>query len=312
MSRDDGRRSVDELAETVADGSDVDCIHGIRQGRDVMRPALTLLVVMILVCSQAHAQLPPPPNVLVDASDDGGMWWSPQYLEFVPRNPHQGKALADYWRSKGAVVDEIPPILQQLPEDVRRARETTFRRLSGRDIVVRVKAFPQSSDRVIAAYRDYVAGGGKLLLLSDFLRPGQTDGIAESFGVRLMGISRGENLIDQFAPHPITRNVKALSCGGVTGDEAGCGSGVVSVTGDNVTSLAFLSPRTYLDLNDDRRQDPKEPVGAAILGVIEYGRGVVVFMADVNTLQAVPQPLSENIYNYLISYKAAVAADQEP
>jgi hypothetical protein len=37
------------------------------------------------------------------------------------------------------------------------------------------------------------------------------------------------------------------------------------------------------------------------LGVLEFGRGVVVFLGDVNTLQRVPQPLTDNIYDFLVS-----------
>ena len=45
----------------------------------------------------------------MDASRDGGVWWYPQgEAGFDPAAPHQGQRLADYLRSRGYVVDELP------------------------------------------------------------------------------------------------------------------------------------------------------------------------------------------------------------
>ena len=46
--------------------------------------------------------------ILIDASHDGGVWWFPQANVFSSTKDHQGKALADYLRSKGFDVDELP------------------------------------------------------------------------------------------------------------------------------------------------------------------------------------------------------------
>ena len=271
-----------------------------------MKPAFTLLIVVAFLYSEGHAQR--RPNILVDASNDGGLWWFPQGPEFLSKKPHQGKKLADYLRRKGADVEELPSTFTGLPETARRARQITLERLITREIVIR--ALGHASDQEIAAYREYVISGGKLLLLSDYVRPNARDRLAESFGVRLRGIAKGENRIDRFVPHPITRKVKPLSCGGIAPNDPlrGCGSGIVSVTGENVTLLGFLSKRTYLDLDFDRRKDVEEPVGAAVLGVIELGRGVVVLIADGNTLQRVPQPLTENIYNFLLNFTPTIGS----
>jgi hypothetical protein len=106
-----------------------------------MRAVLTLLVAVVLIGGQGHAQR--RPNILVDAAGDasgnGGIWWSPQYPDFVPSKPHQGKALADYWRRKGADVEELPGTLTALPWSGGHATDTTAERLSGRDIVVLVR-----------------------------------------------------------------------------------------------------------------------------------------------------------------------------
>ena len=102
-----------------------------------MRAFLTLFVVASFLCSEGQAQKRRV-SILVDASQDGGGWWSPQHPEFIARNPHQGKALADYLRRKGAEVEELPSILR-FPDPSRRSLETTARHLAGRDLVPKVQ-----------------------------------------------------------------------------------------------------------------------------------------------------------------------------
>ncbi|MHB1306881.1 MAG: hypothetical protein ACYC23_07355 [Limisphaerales bacterium] len=50
-----------------------------------------------------------PLRVPVEASKDGGLWWFPQAPPaFDPRQPHQGKPLADAMRARGRAVTELP------------------------------------------------------------------------------------------------------------------------------------------------------------------------------------------------------------
>jgi hypothetical protein len=86
------------------------------------------------------------PRILVDSSRDGGLWWAPQPFSpgvFDPDLEHQGKALADYLKSLGMEVDELPrptPITDELLNDYH--------------LVVRPGAFTYSgySEDEIAAY----------------------------------------------------------------------------------------------------------------------------------------------------------------
>ena len=246
------------------------------------------------------------PRVLIDASRDGGVWWGPQVREFDARKPHQGKALADFLRREGADVEELPRSFQFGTASTQ-PQVVTSELLAGRALVVRAGVNANYADirtRVlgtdypageIGAYRNYVGGGGKLLLLSDHLWPKQTDALAESFGIRLAGVSTGENRIERFVAHPITRNVGRLNYL--------VGSGLVGAPTAGVTILGFLSPRTYLDLDRDNARGGDEPVAAGVMGVMEFGKGVIVFMGDVNTLQTVPQPLTRNIYEFLVARK---------
>ena len=56
----------------------------------------------------APAPVPHSGRILIDASHDGGVWWFPQSGNFSENQPHQGRLLADYLRSHGFGVDEIP------------------------------------------------------------------------------------------------------------------------------------------------------------------------------------------------------------
>jgi hypothetical protein len=246
------------------------------------------------------------PRILIDASRDGGVWWAPQVGDFDPRKPHQGKALADFLRREGADVEELPRTLH-FGSATAPAQVITAELLAPRDLVIRAGVNANYTDirmRVlgadfpageIGAYREYVGGGGRLLLMSDHLWPKQADPLAESFGIRLAGVSAGENRIVRFVAHPITRNVGSVNYR--------VGSGLVGAPPAGATVLGFLSPRTYLDLDRDNARDADEPAAAGVLGVLEFGKGVVVFIGDVNTLQTVPQPLTRNIYEFLIDRK---------
>jgi PKD repeat protein len=223
----------------------------------------------------------PSSTILVDASRDGGVWWFPQAGPFDPKAAHQGKALADFLKSKGATVQELP-------------RPTTINSslLSGYDIVIRANEYGSYSTAEIDAYHQFVSNGGQLLLLSEYKRPGEKDTLAESFGIQFVGVSSGGNVIDRVVTHPITQNVIKVNYG--------VGSGLIN-TPDNSTLLGFLSYGTYLDLNDNDVKDIGEPVGAAALGTMQHGSGTIVFLGDTNALESVPQPITENIYNFFTS-----------
>ena len=65
--------------------------------------------------------------------------------------------------------------------------------------------------------------------------------------------------------------------------------------------VAYLSKKTYLDLNNNKRKDDGEPEGADVWGVLHAGQGTIVFLGDTHTLELTPKPLTENILNFLKS-----------
>lgn len=254
-----------------------------------MRTTFAVFAVLtLLVYAPGQAQRRSS-RILIDASRDGGTWWSP--VCSWCRGRHQGYNMVRYLRGKGAQVEELAEGTV-ITDELLTGRDVVIRAGSGHysDISVRILGAEHPAGE-LAAYRQYVEDGGKLLLLMEYLRPGQRDSLAESFGLQFAGISQGENRIDRFAAHAITRGVKSVSYN--------VGSGLV-MPADHVTMLGFLSKGTYLDLNSDGRKNAGEPEGAGVLGILEFGRGVVVFLGDVNTLQTLPQPLTDNLFKFLM------------
>lgn len=218
------------------------------------------------------------PRILVDASRDGGVWWFPQWAQeggFDFTLPHQGKDLADYFRSMGYRVDELP-----------RPYFVTPALLQGYDIVVRASGFGSYAAEEIAAYQQYVQAGGKLLLLGDHMLNLADDPLALGFGLEFAGITRGENLLDSLVAHPITAGVGPLGYG--------VGSGLVAYPA-SAQLLGFLSVGSYLDVNENGVQDAGEPSAPPVLGILPYGTGRVVFCGDVNMWEWIPQPLVQNV-----------------
>ncbi len=63
--------------------------------------------------------------------------------------------------------------------------------------------------------------------------------------------------------------------------------------------LGYLSRSTYLDLNNNKKQESNEPTGAPVLGRMAFGQGEIVFCGDTNMWQTVPQPLVNDTIDWL-------------
>ena len=212
-------------------------------------------------------------RILVDASRDGGGWWFPQKGPFAAGSPHQGKALADYLRSQGHTVTELP-----------RPTTVTAELLAGADIVIRSGGSGAYTETEIDAYDHWVKGGGRLLLLSD-VHP--NDALAERFGLKFEGTALAQGspvktTVAKFAPHPLTHGVRELPFLG--------GSGLTAYPSE-ATLVGWLARDNFLDLNDNKTQDAGEPEAPPVLGVMPFGQGKIVFCGDINLWEAVPQPL---------------------
>lgn len=218
--------------------------------------------------------------VLVDASRDGGVWWFPQWSEqggFDPDIWHQGTPLAHYLRGHWYRVDELPRPFPITPE-----------LLSSYDIVIRASGFGTYTEEEITAYRQWVAAGGRLLLAGDHMMNLAEDQLAKGFGLEFAGITRGENILKTL-PHPVTQGVGDLGYG--------VGSGLVSFPA-SAEIIGRLSTGSYLDLNLDGALQSGEPLAPAVLGVMPYGAGRILFCGDMNLWNSAPQPLLDNVLQW--------------
>jgi hypothetical protein len=220
-------------------------------------------------------------SILVDASRDGGVWWFPQAGTFDPDLGHQGKALADYFRSLDLYVAELPR-----PTQVSRSL------IQGYNLVIRAVACGYYTASELSAYRRFVEEGGRLLLLDDHKRHCPTDDVGRSFGLRFEGITRGRQELT-FVSDPIT---EGLEDGGLA---FAAGSGLVQIPAE-AKVLAYLDEDSWLDLNDNEFRDIDEPVAPPVMGRMTAGDGLIVFMGDANLIEAIPQPLTDNILQALL------------
>jgi hypothetical protein len=96
-------------------------------------------------------------SILVDASKDGGVWWFPQSSEtgFSETKFHQGQALAEYIRSLGYRVDELP-----------RGAIITNALLEKYSRIIRAAVFFPYTDDEIAAYKNFLDRPGAIMLLA--------------------------------------------------------------------------------------------------------------------------------------------------
>lgn len=216
------------------------------------------------------------PRVLVDASRDGGVWWAPQWEEeggFDPELYHQGKHLADYLKSLGMEVTELP-----------RPFAITDELLNNYQMVIRAGAYSHTgySEDEIAAYSRYVAGGGALILLADqtpdFDPAPAPDLLAMHFGLVLRGSVRG--WVDPFTYHPITEGIESIYYP--------AGSVLVEDPPPYTIELGFID-------------------GQTAMGILPYGFGQVFFMGDTHEVVFALQPLTDNLIAYFLTMEGLMS-----
>lgn len=206
-------------------------------------------------------------KILVDASRDGGVWWYPQHpgTGFDAGAPHQGKALADYLRSLGFVVDELP-----------RGAAVTGELLGQYDKVIRPHAFSHYTPAELAAYATFLERPSALLLLQDHHMHTTNDNLSEHLGLPFSGAQSGT--ITRFAPHDITKGVNYLSFV--------AGSVIPKPDPKKITVLGTLTASA-------------DSTASAAMGILHHPSSRVFFIGDTNGLEQVPQPLTSNLVKWL-------------
>ncbi len=217
--------------------------------------------------------------ILVDASHDGGVWWFPQSEDFSATKDHQGKALADYLRSKGFDVDELP-----------RGTIVTSDILIKYDKVIRAGKSGNYSESELKAYDEFLDKKSSLILISEFLRNGARDELAERIGIPFVGFARGD--VKVFADHPITKNVSPFCYN--------AGSVVLDVSSNPLIEvLGCLADDTPVELSNGKiAEQIKPPDGIAVMGILHHPKSKIFFIGDINGIEKIPQPLISNLVHW--------------
>jgi hypothetical protein len=221
-------------------------------------------------------------SILVDASKDGGTWWFPQGPpSFSAAADHQGKALADYLRSIGYHVDELP-----------RGAVITDTLLKKYSKIIRSAPFFEYTDEELNAYKNFMNRQGAILLFQDHLSYDENDKISQFLGLEFKGAVDGNVTI--FANNAITNDV----------DPFYYIAGAVVTNSENnpdIKVLASVDKASYSVLNN---ADPFNGIipdnGAPVMGLVtNFPNTKILFMGDINSMESVPQPLTGNIVNWL-------------
>ena len=199
-------------------------------------------------------------RILIDASHGGGVWWFPQVSPFVAEEDHQGRAFAEYLRSRGYVVDELP-----------RGTLISDSQLASYKYVIRVGDFTEYRSSELAAYERFVERDATLILLSGHQATSPGDGLAEALGVTFTGDLTG--VLTRYAAHPIT---------------AGVGSGTTYQNGAIATAFNSDEVEIIAWVNDT----------VPVMGVIRSHEAKIFFSGTAFPFLNVSQPLVDNLIRW--------------
>lgn len=213
---------------------------------------------------------PPPHSILVDASKDGGGWWFPQGpgTGYTASANHQGKALADYLKSRGYAVDELP-----------RGAVITTELLNKYTKVIRAAAFFNYSTQEIEAYHSFLSKPSSLFLISDHLQNTVNDGLSAYLGLIFEGAQWGP--ITSFQSHPVTAGVSSVNF----------------IAGSVIRNWDPLKITVLGSIN--LQSGGGEGTMGGAMGIVNHPTSKIFFIGDINGIEQVPQPFTSNIVKWL-------------
>jgi len=237
----------------------------------------SLIIIIITVCLASSCKktvvrhtnsLPagsgPGAQVLVDASRDGGIWWSPQVGPYDSSKPHRGSALVNYIKHLGYSVKELDG-----------GAVITKDLLHQYKYVIRAGGDGGYSPSELDAYRVFLKSSTSLLLLNGPQQNSPVDELSKFLGLQFEGSYTGT--ITTFKGHPITAGVSSL--------DYKAGSVIFKIDSTVATSLAYFSNSSFQN--------------ATAMGILNYPGCRIVFLGDVGALELVPQPLTDNLFRWL-------------
>jgi hypothetical protein len=203
-------------------------------------------------------------TILIDASRDGGVWWSPQAGSFSATMPHQGKALADYLRSLGFTVKELP-----------RGTTITWEELGKYKKVIRAVGFGNYTAQELAVYDIFLQNSSSLLLLSDHLQNSSNDDLSAHLGLNFSGSYTGT----------VTASNHIINTG-VTGIPYIAGSVIMQPDRARMAILGYVGASST-------------QTGYAAMGILFHSRSRIFFSGDANGIELLPQPFTANLVKWL-------------
>jgi hypothetical protein len=220
-------------------------------------------------------------KILVDASKDGGVWWYPQGPKNNDPNVyHQGQKLANYLRGLGYQVDELAS-----------GTRVSGSILQGYSKVIRAAAIYQYLPEEIEAYDTFLSQKSSLMLIQDHLANHPNDMLSKHLNVEFAGA--GGTAITKFNSHAITKGVFSVPYI--------AGSGIVNTDKSHMTILGSLADTDFIDINNNGRLDSSDLIAAPVMGILHHPTSKIFFIGDINGIEQVPQPFTENLVNWLFN-----------
>lgn len=249
-------------------------------------------------------------TILIDASRDRDAVWPAGSADFSDRMPTRGVPFLA-WLSNlvGVGADWVLQPGQRFGRELAFGPDGDLSVVAPTDepLVIRVGSAGTYTEEEIADYQQWVACGGRLLLLSDGTTGDERDELARAFGMEVGGTVQGDGLLSQLVPHAMTAGADVLDVSGGTG---------LLQWGEQVEVLGQLSPQSFLDLNGDGQWEAGEPPAAPALATVRFGRGVVVFLGTTAVVENPDHPLFQAVLRALIPdapwYGPVVADAFEP
>jgi len=206
----------------------------------------------------------PGAAVLVDASRDGGIWWSPQVFPFDPSKPHRGTGLANYLKHLGYSVKELEP-------------GTTITKdfLKQYKFIIRAGGDGGYSPDEMEAYRLFLRNNSAMLLINGPQQSFPNDQLSLFLGLKFEGSYTGT--ITTFNTHAITAGVSSL--------DYVAGSVILKPDSNAVTTLAYFNNASIQN--------------ATAMGILHYPGSRIVFVGDPDGLELLVQPLTDNLIRWL-------------